>query len=106
MCWPISFSRAVSMPAVFRKWSMCLGSDLPLAAAAFRFSLTAFDDLPRAPFFFVAMCTLLVAVHVGTADGVLGAGERDHGEGRGLHREGREVLRLQRMHVRLAAGAG
>ena len=41
---------------------------------------------------------------LGPADRVLGTGERHHGQGGSLHGERRQVLRLQRVHVRLAAG--
>src|SRR5437016_6574999 len=46
----------------------------------------------------------LVASHVGPADRVLRPGQGHHGQGRSLHGEGGQILGLQTVHVRLAAG--
>src|SRR5215468_9902093 len=45
-----------------------------------------------------------VAGHVGAADRVLRAGQRHHGESGRLHGERRQILRLQAVHIGLAAG--
>src|SRR5690349_24113911 len=123
MCCPISFSRAVSSPAVLMKWSMSFAPLLAPVAAALEAvlgaALAAGFEAGLAAFFFalaylLSLVTLamgrsflsLVAVHVGAADSVLGAGERHHGERGGLHGQRRQIFRLQAVHIGLAAGPG
>src|SRR5262245_61723455 len=89
MCCPISFSRALSRPE-----------------GDFRNLLTSSWPLPPFGAVGFAIAASSVAVHVGTADGVLRARERHLGKRGGFHGERREIFRLQRMDVGLAAGAG
>src|SRR3984957_13781514 len=87
MCWPISFSRLDERPAL-----------------SVRNSST---DLISEPLYLVPATVLLrsvfVVVAVFHADGVVGSRKRHLAHRRGLHRQRRQILGLQRMDVGLAA---